>query len=187
MESKPSTFILLVLLLYMMSTCNGSLKRPCIEDRCSSAFDRLRKIATNNTQVSLPKAKRTFSMLSEQDLESPDQPHKVLVANYTGNPRRAPLNNEQLYNRKTDKIRLLYSYANNDQEVSYIYPGHECNFERTCVWKWKNVSDGFVIEEAGRSKLGPKHDADNNTSGKTSIIVLIATFHGYIPATSQCY
>lgn len=113
---------------------------------------------------------RKIDAIRRLTLAKDPEPQKLLAsANFTGTPRIALVNREQLYNKKTDKMRLLYASTHNDQEVSYIYPGHECNFERTCVWKWKtDVSDGFVIEESEKSKVGPKLDAGNNTSGQFS-------------------
>lgn len=91
--------------------------------------------------------------------------------NYTGNVRHAPepqyggINTEQVFNRDNDKMRLLYAYRNSEQEVSYVLPGTECNFERACIWKWNDAPGGFFIATPESSDQGPEYDADNKKTG----------------------
>lgn len=96
-----------------------------------------------------------------------------LELNYTGIPKHiigsqyGGINTEQVYNRETDKMRLLFAYRNSEQQVSYTYPGHQCNFERNCTWKWKtDGSNTFFVTTPDGNSDGPKIDADNNTLGE---------------------
>ncbi|KAK5639789.1 hypothetical protein RI129_010600 [Pyrocoelia pectoralis] len=105
--------------------------------------------------------------------------------NYTGLPRHPSdtqyggINTEQNYNRENDKMRLLYAYRNSQPEISYSLPGTECNFERTCTWKWKNDSDGgFFVTRANKThgtEDGPEFDADNKSSGHFLLLRLKPT------------
>ncbi|KAF5298515.1 hypothetical protein FQR65_LT00057 [Abscondita terminalis] len=99
-----------------------------------------------------------------------------MEVNYTERQRLTPdntqyggINTEQNFNKENDKMRLLYAYRNSEQEVPYILPGSECNFERTCTWKWKTDNDGgFFVTSADNyegAENGPEFDADNKSSG----------------------
>lgn len=111
--------------------------------------------------------------------------------NYTGVPphthevQYGGINTEQNRNKENDKMRLLYAYRNNEQEIPYFFPGTECNFERSCPWKWKTDSSGgfFVSSPDSYENVddGPEMDADNKSTGllifiATIIIIILSMF-----------
>ncbi|XP_031358672.1 ALK tyrosine kinase receptor [Photinus pyralis] len=117
----------------------------------------------------------------KDDLMVLDASPRVEV-NYTGLLRQPPsshyggINTEQNYNRENDKMRLLYAFRKSQEEVPYSLPGTECDFERTCTWKWKNDSDGgFSVTSANLTHDGPEFDADNKSSGQFLLLRLKPT------------
>lgn len=79
------------------------------------------------------------------------------------------INSEQLYNKKTDKIRQLHAQQTTEKQHEYE-SGINCDFETDCLWTWrKDIANGFYITTGGKfgvNETGPRTDADKREGGK---------------------
>lgn len=121
--------------------------------------------------------RRPIDALKKEELMAADA-NPRLEPNYTGTPKRISddsrfggINTEQVYNKKTDKIRQLHLQRVEEKlKVAEPLLDTDCDFETECTWTWrKDIANGFFITAGDKleaNDTGPKTDANSNPHGK---------------------